>query len=37
MTASVHICVGALGGQKRALSPLELELLGVVSHLIWDG
>jgi hypothetical protein len=30
-----HRCSGALGGQKRASDPLELELQAVVSCLVW--
>lgn len=30
-----HVCVGAQGGQKRALNPLELRLKLIVSHPAW--
>ena len=36
--ARVHyMCPGALGGQKRALDPLELELQVVVSGYVGPG
>lgn len=31
----VHVCAGFLGGQKRELESLKLELHVVLSHLIW--
>lgn len=36
MHGYVHVCAGALGGQKRMLEPLKVELQEVVSHLMWE-
>lgn len=35
----VHVCAGALGGQKGALGALELELQAVVSYqmCVWES